>query len=60
VFGGGVDAIADLRHNPRSAGAKQLLVPEAGGRCEIREIGGKIALAFGSSALVGQQLSLLV
>ena len=59
VLDGGIDAMVDLHLNPWDAAATQVLVPEAGGRCETREIGGKIALVFGAPALVEQLLPLL-
>jgi myo-inositol-1(or 4)-monophosphatase len=59
VLGGGVGAMVDLHLNAWDAAATQVLVPEAGGRCETREIGGKLALVFGSPALVERLLPLL-
>jgi myo-inositol-1(or 4)-monophosphatase len=59
VVGGGVGAMVDLYLNPWDAAPAQILVPEAGGRCETRDIGGKPALVFGSPALVEQLLPLL-
>lgn len=59
VLGGGVGAMVDLHLNPWDAAATQLLVPEAGGRCETLDLGGKIGLVFGSDALVEQLLPLL-
>lgn len=56
VLGGGVGAMVDLGLNPWDAAATQILVPEAGGRCETRVLGGKIALVFGSPALVERLL----
>jgi histidinol phosphatase-like enzyme (inositol monophosphatase family) len=52
VLGGGVDAMVDLMLNPWDAAPTQALVPEAGGRCETFEVGGKLGLVFGSPALV--------
>jgi len=59
VLGGGVGAMVDLSLNAWDAAATQVLVPEAGGRCETREIGGKLALVFGSPALVERLVPLL-
>jgi histidinol phosphatase-like enzyme (inositol monophosphatase family) len=59
VLGGGVGAMVDLDLNPWDAAATRVLVPEAGGRCETREIGGKLALVFGSPALVERLVPLL-
>jgi len=59
VLGGGVGAMVDTHLNPWDAAATQLLVPEAGGRCVTREYGGKLALVFGSEALVEQLLPLV-
>jgi histidinol phosphatase-like enzyme (inositol monophosphatase family) len=53
VLGGGVGAMVDLHLNPWDAAATQLLVPEAGGRCEtLPPGGGALGLVFGSPALV--------
>jgi myo-inositol-1(or 4)-monophosphatase len=58
VLGGGVGAMVDLDLNVWDAAATQLLVPEAGGRCEtLPEVAGKIGLVFGSPALVDQLLA---
>jgi len=58
VLGGGVGAMVDLHLNVWDAAATQLLVPEAGGRCEtLPSVDGKIGLVFGSSALVEQLLA---
>ncbi len=65
VLGGGVGAMVDLDLNPWDAAASQLLVPEAGGRCETLEAdsesasAGKLGLVFGSPALVDQLLAWL-
>jgi histidinol-phosphatase len=60
VVGGGVDAMVDLDLNPWDAAATQLLVPEAGGRCEtLRHESGKLGLVFGAPALVERLLGLL-
>ena len=56
VLGGGVGAMVDTALNPWDAGPARILVPEAGGRSEVLEIGGKIALVMGSPALVEQLL----
>jgi myo-inositol-1(or 4)-monophosphatase len=60
VIGGGVDAMIDLALNPWDAAATQVLVPEAGGRCEaLPPRAGKLGLVFGSPALVEQLLGFL-
>lgn len=60
VLGGGVGAMVDLDLNPWDAAAAQILVPEAGGRCEVLPGSGrKVGLVLGSSALVEQLLALL-
>ena len=60
VLGGGVDAMLDLGLNLWDAAATQILVPEAGGRCETRlDAEGKIGLILGSPALVEQLASWL-
>jgi histidinol phosphatase-like enzyme (inositol monophosphatase family) len=60
VLGGGVGAMVDLCLNPWDAAATQVLVPEAGGRCEtLPEREGKIGLVFGSPALVETLLGFL-
>jgi len=57
VLGGGVGAMVDLDLNLWDVAATQLLVPEAGGRCEtLPEVGGKVGLVLGSPALVEQLL----
>lgn len=53
VLAGGVDAMVDLMLNAWDAAPTQVLVPEAGGRCETFPLGkGKLGLVFGSPALV--------
>ena len=53
VLAGGVDVMVDLMLNPWDAAPTQILVPEAGGRCETFEVaGGKLGLVFGSAPLV--------
>lgn len=53
VISGGVDAMVDMDLNPWDAAATRLLVPEAGGRCFVRERpGDKLDLIFGSPSLV--------
>jgi histidinol phosphatase-like enzyme (inositol monophosphatase family) len=61
VIAGGVDAMVDLHLNPWDAAATQVLVPEAGGRCETLEYPeeGKLGLVFGAPALVEQLLAFL-
>lgn len=59
VLGGGVGAMVDTSLNAWDAAPSQVLVPEAGGRCETLEIGGKLAIVIGSPALVEQLLPLL-
>jgi fructose-1,6-bisphosphatase/inositol monophosphatase family enzyme len=44
--------MVDLMLNPWDAAPTQVLVPEAGGRCETFEVGDKLGLVFGSPALV--------
>jgi len=57
VLGGGVGAMVDLDLNVWDVAATQLLVPEAGGRCEtLPEVDGKVGLVLGSPALVEQLL----
>jgi len=57
VLGGGVGAMVDLNLNVWDVAATQLLVPEAGGRCEtLPEVDGKLGLVFGSPKLVEQLL----
>jgi histidinol-phosphatase len=59
VLGGGVGAMVDLQLNPWDAAATQVLVPEAGGRCEtLPPHAGKLGLVFGSPALVDALLAL--
>lgn len=53
VLGGGVGAMVDLDLNLWDAVASQLLVPEAGGRCEtLPGPNGKLGLVLGAPALV--------
>jgi histidinol phosphatase-like enzyme (inositol monophosphatase family) len=53
VIGGGVDAMIDLWLNPWDAAPAQVLVSEAGGRCETLALpGGKLGLVFGSPPVV--------
>jgi myo-inositol-1(or 4)-monophosphatase len=60
VLGGGVGAMVDLDLNPWDAAAAQILVPEAGGRCEtLPGPGRRVGLVLGSPALVEQLLELL-
>jgi histidinol phosphatase-like enzyme (inositol monophosphatase family) len=60
VLGGGVGAMVDLDLNPWDAAAAQVLVPEAGGRCDtLPGPGRKVGLVLGSPALVEQLLELL-
>jgi histidinol phosphatase-like enzyme (inositol monophosphatase family) len=60
VLSGGVDAMLDLVLNPWDAAPTQLLVPEAGGRCETLTLeNGKLGLVFGSPRLVDLLLSYL-
>jgi myo-inositol-1(or 4)-monophosphatase len=60
VVGGGIDAMIDLDLNPWDAAATQVLIPEAGGRCEtLRHSSGKLGLVFGAPALVDRLLGLL-
>jgi myo-inositol-1(or 4)-monophosphatase len=61
VMGGGIDAMVDLHLNAWDAAATQLLVPEAGGRCETIAYPehGKLGLVFGAPALVEQLLAFL-
>lgn len=57
VLGGGVGAMVDLDLNVWDAAASQLLVPEAGGRCEtLPGPEGKLGLVLGAPALVEQLL----
>lgn len=57
VLSGGVGAMVDLHLNLWDVAATQLLVPEAGGRCEtLPAVDGKIGLVFGSPRLVEQLL----
>jgi myo-inositol-1(or 4)-monophosphatase len=57
VLGGGVGAMVDLDLNVWDVAATQLLVPEAGGRCEtLPAVEGKVGIVFGSPALVEQLL----
>ncbi len=60
VLRGSVDAMVDLDLAPWDACAAQVLVPEAGGRCEtLRYPDDKVALVMGAPALVEQLLPLL-
>ncbi len=60
VVGGGVDAMVDLDLKIWDAAATQILVPEAGGRCETLALpDDRIGLVFGSPALVEQLLGYL-
>jgi len=59
VLSGGIDAMVDCDLNLWDAAATQILVSEAGGRCESRHRGSKIDLVFGSPALVEQLLEFL-
>ena len=61
VLAGGIDAMVDLHLNPWDAAAAQVLVPEAGGRCETLEYPaqGKLGLVFGAPALVEELLGFL-
>jgi histidinol phosphatase-like enzyme (inositol monophosphatase family) len=61
VLDGGVDAMVDLHLNPWDAAATQLLVPEAGGRCETLRYpeSGKLGLVFGAPALVEALVAML-
>lgn len=54
---GGVDAMVDLDLNPWDAAPAQLLVPEAGGRCETLEKDGRLGLVMGSPPLVERILA---
>jgi len=57
VLGGGVGAMVDLDLNLWDAAATQLLVPEAGGRCEtLTGPDGKLGLVLGAPALVERLL----
>ena len=61
VLAGGIDAMVDLHLNPWDAAATQVLIPEAGGRCETVEYPaqGKLGLVFGAPALVELLLEFL-
>jgi histidinol-phosphatase len=60
VLAGGVDAMVDLVLNPWDMAATRLLVPEAGGRCElVPPHDGKGGLVIGAPALVEQLLGFL-
>lgn len=59
VLSGGVDAMVDCDLNLWDAAATQVLVGEAGGRCESLRRGPKIDLVFGSPALVEALLKFL-
>ncbi len=57
VLRGGVDAMIDLDLAPWDASAAQVLVPEAGGRCEtLRYAGDKVGLVMGAPRLVERLL----
>ena len=58
VLGGGVGAMVDPDLNLWDLAATRLLVPEAGGRCELLpEVNGKAGLVLGSDPLVEQLLA---
>ncbi len=58
VLGGGVGAMVDPDLNLWDIAATRLLVPEAGGRCEVLpEVKGKSGLVLGSPPLVEQLLA---
>jgi len=60
VLSGGVGAMVDFDLHPWDAAATQILVPEAGGRCDtLPGPGRKVGLVLGSPALVEQLLELL-
>jgi len=60
VLGGGVGAMVDLCLNAWDLAATRVLVPEAGGRCQLLPPrGGKRGLVFGAPALVEQLLGWL-
>jgi histidinol-phosphatase len=63
VVRGSVDAMVDLALNPWDAAPAQLLVTEAGGRCELLDRGAghsyRLGLVMGSPALVDQLLQYL-
>ena len=60
VLGGGVGAMVDCDLNPWDTAATQLLVPEAGGRCEAtRQANGQTRLVIGSPPLVDQLLEII-
>jgi fructose-1,6-bisphosphatase/inositol monophosphatase family enzyme len=60
VLGGGVGAMVDLCLNTWDMAATRVLVPEAGGRCELLPPrGGKGGLVIGAPALVEQLLGYL-
>jgi len=61
VLAGSIDAMVDLHLNAWDAAATQVLVPEAGGRCETIEYPaqGKLGLVFGAPALVEELLEYL-
>ena len=60
VLSGAVGAMIDLDLNLWDAAASQVLVPEAGGRCEVlRGPDDKIGLVLGAPALVEQLLGFL-
>jgi histidinol-phosphatase len=53
VLSGGVDAMVDLHLDPWDAAATQLLVSEAGGRCDVFPVeGDKLGLVFGAPGIV--------
>ncbi len=60
VLSGGVDAMVDLELSPWDCAATRILVPEAGGRCELlEERRGKRGLVIGAPALVEHLLAFL-
>lgn len=60
VVRGSVDAMIDLDLAPWDASPAQVLVPEAGGRCEtLRYRGGKVGLVMGAPSLVERLVPLL-
>ena len=60
VLSGGVDAMVDLELSPWDSAASRVLVPEAGGRCELlEERHGKRGLVVGAPAIVERLLDFL-
>ena len=60
VICGGVDAMVDFDLNLWDAAASEILVSEAGGRCNvIEQANGKLGLVMGSPALIDPLLALL-